>query len=96
VDLEKVEGNPNIKGEALLLLGTAYLQTKNNPKMIATLEKAAVKLPANVDVFRYLGYGYEVDKQYAKALTAYQKASQLAPGDTTLKDSVERVRPFAK
>lgn len=94
--LEPVAAKPAVKGEVLLLLGTAYLQTKNNPKMIATLEKAAVKLPSNVDVFRYLGYGYEVDKNYTKALTAYQKASQLSPNDTTLKDSVERVRPFAK
>lgn len=94
--LEPVAAKPAVKGEVLLLLGTAYLQAKNNPKMIATLEKAAVKLPTNVDVFRYLGYGYEVDKQYAKALTAYQKAAQLSPNDTTLKDSVERVRPFAK
>jgi Flp pilus assembly protein TadD len=96
VSLEKVSANPNVKGEILLLLGQAYLQTKNNPKMVSTLEKAAVKLPNNVNVFRYLGYGYELDKNYTKALTAYQKAAQLAPNDAALKESVERVKPFAK
>jgi hypothetical protein len=43
-----------------------------------------------------LGYDYEVSKQYAKALTAYEKGLQLLPGDTDLKDSADRVRPFAK
>jgi hypothetical protein len=49
-----------------------------------------------VNVYRELGYAYEVSKQYAKALAAYQKGSSLAPGDTDFKDSIERVKPFAK
>ena len=43
-----------------------------------------------------LGYDYEVSKQYAKALAAYEKGLQLAPTDPDLKESADRVRPFAK
>jgi cytochrome c-type biogenesis protein CcmH/NrfG len=43
-----------------------------------------------------LGYDYEVSKQYAKALTAYEKGLQLLPSDADLKESADRVRPFAK
>jgi len=49
-----------------------------------------------VNIYRELGYAYEVTKQYAKALAAYEKGSALAPGDADLKESIERVKPFAK
>jgi cytochrome c-type biogenesis protein CcmH/NrfG len=49
-----------------------------------------------VNIYRELGYAYEVSKQYSKALAAYQKGVQLAPDDADFKESVERVRPFAK
>jgi len=46
--------------------------------------------------YRELGYAYEISKQYGKALGAYQKGSSLAPSDGDFKESIERVRPFAK
>jgi tetratricopeptide (TPR) repeat protein len=46
-------------------------------------------------VYRELGYAYEVTKQYAKALGAYEKGLSLAPADADFKESSERVRPFA-
>ena len=49
-----------------------------------------------MNIYRMLGYDYEVSKQYAKALTAYEKGLQLQPGDADLKESADRVRPFAK
>ena len=49
-----------------------------------------------MNVYREMGYAYEVTKQYAKALAAYQKGSSLAPSDPDLKESIERVKPFAK
>jgi hypothetical protein len=49
-----------------------------------------------VNVYRELGYAFEVTKQFAKALAAYQKGAALAPSDPDLKDSIERVKPFAK
>jgi hypothetical protein len=49
-----------------------------------------------VNVYRELGYAYEISKQYAKALEVYQKGAQLAPDDDYFKQSVERVQPFAK
>ncbi len=38
----------------------------------------------------------EASKQYAKALTDYEKGLALAPTDEYFKESVERVKPFAK
>jgi hypothetical protein len=37
-----------------------------------------------------------VTKQYAKALAAYQRGAALAPSDADFKESIERVKPFAK
>jgi hypothetical protein len=49
-----------------------------------------------VNIYRELGYAYEVSKQYAKALAAYQKGAELAPDDDDFKESITRVTPFAK
>jgi Flp pilus assembly protein TadD len=78
------------------LLGLSHTQAKNYPKAIVALERAAEKTPQDVNIYRMLGYDYEVSKQYAKALTAYEKGLQLQPGDADLKESADRVRPFAK
>jgi tetratricopeptide (TPR) repeat protein len=78
------------------LLGVAQSRNKNFPKAIAALERAAEKKPDDVNVYRELGYAYEVSKQYAKALGAYEKGLKLVPDDSDFKESVERVRPFAK
>lgn len=94
--LERAGTNPNAQGQTLYLLGIAYSRAKNFPKAIATFERAAAKTADDVNIYRELGYAYEVSKQYAKALTAYQKGSELAPDDADFKESVERVRPFAK
>ncbi|HVF57547.1 MAG TPA: tetratricopeptide repeat protein [Pyrinomonadaceae bacterium] len=93
--LERVAGD-NADGTTLYLLGFAHSRAKNFPKAIATLERAAAKSPENVEIFRELGYDYESSKQYAKALAAYEKGLQLAATDAELKESAERVRPFAK
>jgi tetratricopeptide (TPR) repeat protein len=96
VVLERVASNENASGATLYLLGFAYVNAKNYPKAISSLERAAAKTPEDVNIYRLLGYSYEVSKQYAKALTAYEKGVQLAPTDADLKESSERVRPFAK
>ncbi len=94
--LERAGANPNAQGPTLYLLGVAYSRAKNFPKAIATFERAAAKTANDVNIYRELGYAYEVSKQYAKALAAYQKGSELAPDDADFKESMERVRPFAK
>jgi tetratricopeptide (TPR) repeat protein len=33
------------------------------------------------NIYRELGYAYEVSKQYGKALSAYQKGAELSPDD---------------
>ncbi|MGH9968649.1 MAG: tetratricopeptide repeat protein [Pyrinomonadaceae bacterium] len=94
--LERAVLGSDAKGVTFYLLGVAHSRAKNFPKAIAALESAASKTPGDVNVYRELGYAYEVSKQYAKALAAYQKGANLAPADTDFKESIERVRPFAK
>src|SRR6185503_4183831 len=94
--LEPYGAKPDVKGTTLYLLGLSHTQAKNYPKAITALERAAQKSPEDVNIYRMLGYDYEVSKQYAKALGAYEKGLQLAPNDADLKESADRVRPFAK
>ena len=94
--LERIAANDNTSGVTLYLLGLAYSRANNFPKAITGLERALAKSPADVNVFRELGYDYEKTKQYAKAFGLYQKALEVVPNDADFKDSLERVRPFAK
>jgi tetratricopeptide (TPR) repeat protein len=94
--LERAILGSDAKGVTFYLLGVAHSRAKNFPKAIAALESAAAKTPGDVNVYRELGYAYEVSKQYAKALATYQKGANLAPADADFKESIERVRPFAK
>ncbi|MGZ8848134.1 MAG: tetratricopeptide repeat protein [Pyrinomonadaceae bacterium] len=94
--LEPFAAKPDVKASTLYLLGLSHTQAKNYPRAITALERAAQQTPQDVNIYRMLGYDYEVSKQYAKALGAYEKGLQLAPNDAELKESAERVRPFAK
>ena len=94
--LENASTGPDATGVTFYLLGVANSRATNFPKAILALEAAAKKTPGDVNVYRELGYAYEVTKQYAKALAAYQKGATLAPGDSDFKESIERVKPFAK
>ena len=94
--LERATVAPDATGVTFYLLGVAHSRAQNFPKAIAALETASKKTPDDVNVYRELGYAYEVTKQYAKALAAYQKGATLAPSDPDFKESIERVKPFAK
>lgn len=94
--LERAAQGGDAPGVTYYLLGVAQSRAKSFPKAIAALETAALKTPTDVNVYRELGYAYEVSKQYGKALGAYEKGAKLAPGDGDFKESIERVRPFAK
>jgi tetratricopeptide (TPR) repeat protein len=94
--LEKASLAPDATPITFYLLGVAHSRATNFPKAIAALETAAKKSPDDVNVYRELGYAYEVTKQYAKALAAYQRGAALAPSDADFKESIERVKPFAK
>ena len=96
VALERPAASDNASGLTLYLLGLAYSRANNFPKAIAALERALAKTPADVNSYRELGYDYEKTKQYAKAFGIYQKALDVAPNDADFKESLERVRPFAK
>jgi hypothetical protein len=82
--------------EAWKIAGFAELELKQYEEAAAALERAATKSTDNPEIFRELGYVYENLKQYAKALSAYERGLQIAPDDADLKESAERIRPFAK
>ena len=94
--LERASVSQDATGVTFYLLGVAHSRAANFPKAIAALETAAKKSPDDVNIYRELGYAHEVTKQYAKALAAYQRGAALAPNDPDLKESIERVKPFAK
>lgn len=94
--LERATTAQDASGVTFYLLGVAHSRATNFPKAIAALETAAKKSPEDVNVYRELGYAFEVSKQYAKALAAYEKGLALAPADPDFKESIERVKPFAK
>jgi tetratricopeptide (TPR) repeat protein len=94
--LERATTAQDASGVTFYLLGVAHSRATNFPKAIAALETAVKKSPDDVNVYRELGYAFEVTKQYAKALAAYQKGATLAPADPDFKESIERVKPFAK
>ena len=94
--LERATTANDATGVTFYLLGVAHSRATNFPKAIAALETAAKKSPDDVNVYRELGYAFEVTKQYTKALAAYQKGAALAPNDPDFKESIERVKPFAK
>lgn len=94
--LDRATASGDANATTFYLLGVAQSRVKNFPKAIAALERAAEKKPDDINVYRELGYAYEISKQYAKALGAYRKGLNLVPGDTDFKESVDRVKPFAK
>lgn len=96
VVLERFAGSADASPSALYLLGVAQSRAKNFPQAINALERAAQKTPDDPNIYRELGYAYEISKQYAKALAAYEKGATLAPNDADFKESVERVKPYAK
>jgi tetratricopeptide (TPR) repeat protein len=94
--LERTAANEPATGITLYLFGLAHSRANNFPKAIAALERALAKSPSDVNVYRELGYDYEKTKLYPKAFALYQKALTVAPDDADFKESVERLRPFAK
>ena len=94
--LERTAASETASGITLYLFGLAHSRANNFPKAIASLERALAKSPNDVNVYRELGYDYEKTKQYPKAFALYQKALAVAPNDADFKESLERLRPFAK
>jgi tetratricopeptide (TPR) repeat protein len=94
--LERTAANETATGITLYLFGLAHSRANNFPKAITALERALVKSPKDVNVYRELGYDYEKSKLYAKGFALYQKALEVAPDDADFKESLERLRPFAK
>jgi len=69
---------PDAKGVTFICWESPSRAQKNFPKAIAALQTASQKSPDDINVYRELGYAYEITKQYAKALAVYEKG--LKPG----------------
>jgi len=73
-------------------LGIAQSRAKEFPQSNSCSANCCSEVSDDINVYRELGYAYEVTKQYAKALAAYQKGLSLAPTDSDFKEAAERVR----
>jgi cytochrome c-type biogenesis protein CcmH/NrfG len=59
-------------------LGVLYLQEKNFPRAVLTLQKAVRRQPNSADAFFMLGQAEEAQSHYRDAQKAYARALQFA------------------
>ena len=80
-------------GGAWFNLGLANSRSNQWKPAAEALEQAIKLSPKNIAALLELGYVYESDKQYAKALSAYQRADEAAAGrDETSRAGMERAK----
>lgn len=85
-----VTENPE-DGEAWFNLGLAHLFAKNLKEAEDAFLKGAQFLSDQAEIYDRLGYIYETNRNYSKALQNYQKAYSLTP-TSEIKESVERIQ----
>lgn len=74
-------------------LGVALSRSSQWKPAADALEKTIKLAPANMAALLELGYVYESDKQYDKALTAYQHAYEASgQRDATAREGIDRVK----
>jgi len=80
-------------GPAWYNLGAALSRSSQWKPAAEALEKAVKLAPANLAALLELGYVYESDKQYDKALAAYQRAYEASGHrDETARSGIDRVK----
>jgi tetratricopeptide (TPR) repeat protein len=80
-------------GPAWYNLGAALSRSSQWKPAAEALEKAVKLAPTNLAALLELGYVYESDKQYDKALTAYQHAFETSgQRDETARAGIDRVK----
>ena len=78
-------------GEAWFNLGLAHLFAEHALAAESALLKSVQLLPENWEGYNRLGYLYEKQKNYRKALENYQKAHQLNP-ESQIEESLKRLQ----
>ena len=74
-------------------LGLANSRSNQWKPAAEALEQAIKLAPRNIAALLELGYVYESDKQYPKALAAYQRVDEIASGrDETARAGIDRVK----
>jgi len=76
---EALELEPNFIN-ALLGLGRTYMAMGKGAEAVATLETGVKNYPQVAQLHFNLGEAYTLSRNYKKALDAYQKVAELAPG----------------
>jgi tetratricopeptide (TPR) repeat protein len=80
-------------GAAWYNLGVAFSRSSQWKPAAEALEKTAKLAPTNTAALLELGYVYESDKQYDKALAAYQQAFESSgQRDETARAGIDRVK----
>lgn len=65
---------------ALLGLGQTYIALGRIPEAVATLKKAVDIYPSFAQLYLELAKAYTLSRDYKKALAAYNKIAEIAPG----------------
>lgn len=80
-------------GPAWFNYGLSLSRSSQRKPAADALEQAVKLTPTNVAALNELGYVYEADKQYDKALPLYQRAYEASGRrEESIKESIERVR----
>jgi hypothetical protein len=81
--------------DVYMLLGHALAMQGRRPEGVAHLERARTMQPRNWWPYYALGWVYAGDGQYARAVTAFQRALELRPGLPDVERELQRLRPLA-
>lgn len=82
-------------GPAWHSLGIALSRSSQWKPAAAALEQAVKLVPNNTGALLEMGYVYESDKQYDKALSAYERAYETSGRrDESIRASIERVKQY--
>jgi len=82
---------------ALAGLGKTYIAMERSSEAVATLEKAVKDYPRLGQLYLDLARAYTVSGEYKKALDAYEKAVELAPGSALAREAeteAQKIRRF--
>ena len=82
-------------GPAWHSLGVALSRSSQWKPAAEALEHAVKITPNNLGALLEMGYVYESDKQYDKALSAYERAYEASGRrDETIRASIDRVKQY--
>jgi tetratricopeptide (TPR) repeat protein len=94
--LKALEINPKFIN-ALAGLGKTYIEMGRSSEAVATLEKAVKDYPRLGQLYLELARAYTLSGEYKKALDAYEKVVEFAPGSALAREAeteAQKIRKF--